>query len=228
MVPSRDILGHMSEPDRSVLIRRALREKHLRFLLDQQRTKKQALRSPGGKGDEKPLKCGDVTAPVAFSAVQQIAPPGADMGHISPSTPNAASAQNHQEPDQRPAASQHISRAVQAADALALRRLLDCRELTQEEYVMRLDETANQVQPSLPNSRLPSAREILQGRGRRRQANNGSENTIYSFNDDLTWIKGKHTFKAGGMYQRKPLQRLRPAVHRRLHNLHIQGDWIPR
>lgn len=33
-------------------------------------------------------------------------------------------------------------------------------------------------------------------------ANNGSENTIYAFNDDLTWIKGKHTFKAGGMYQR--------------------------
>jgi hypothetical protein len=34
------------------------------------------------------------------------------------------------------------------------------------------------------------------------QANNGSENTIYSFNNDLTWIKNKHTFKAGGMYQR--------------------------
>ncbi len=33
-------------------------------------------------------------------------------------------------------------------------------------------------------------------------ANNGSENTIYSFNDDLTWIKNKHTFKVGGMYQR--------------------------
>ena len=34
------------------------------------------------------------------------------------------------------------------------------------------------------------------------QANNGSENTIYAFNDDLTWVKGRHTFKAGGMYQR--------------------------
>ena len=33
-------------------------------------------------------------------------------------------------------------------------------------------------------------------------ANNGSENTIYSFNDDLNWIKGKHQFKLGGMYQR--------------------------
>jgi hypothetical protein len=32
-------------------------------------------------------------------------------------------------------------------------------------------------------------------------ANNGSENTIYSFNDDFTWVKGAHTFKAGGMYQ---------------------------
>ncbi|HZT31873.1 MAG TPA: carboxypeptidase regulatory-like domain-containing protein [Bryobacteraceae bacterium] len=31
---------------------------------------------------------------------------------------------------------------------------------------------------------------------------NGSENTVYSFNDDLTWIKGNHVFKAGGMYQR--------------------------
>lgn len=33
-------------------------------------------------------------------------------------------------------------------------------------------------------------------------ADNGSENTIYSFNDDLSWIKGRHQFKAGGMYQR--------------------------
>jgi len=33
------------------------------------------------------------------------------------------------------------------------------------------------------------------------EANNGSENTIYGFNDDFTFIKGKHTFKFGGMYQ---------------------------
>ncbi len=33
-------------------------------------------------------------------------------------------------------------------------------------------------------------------------SNNGSENTVYSFHDDLTWIKGKHTFKFGGMFQR--------------------------
>ncbi len=32
-------------------------------------------------------------------------------------------------------------------------------------------------------------------------ANNGSENTVYGFNDDFTWVKGKHTFKFGGMYQ---------------------------
>jgi hypothetical protein len=32
-------------------------------------------------------------------------------------------------------------------------------------------------------------------------ANNGSENTVYAFNDDFTWVKGSHTFKAGGMYQ---------------------------
>jgi hypothetical protein len=32
-------------------------------------------------------------------------------------------------------------------------------------------------------------------------ANNGSENLIIAFNDDLTFIKGKHTFKAGAMYQ---------------------------
>ena len=32
-------------------------------------------------------------------------------------------------------------------------------------------------------------------------ANNGSENTIYSYNDDFTWIRGKHTIKLGGMYQ---------------------------
>ena len=33
------------------------------------------------------------------------------------------------------------------------------------------------------------------------QADNGSENTVYSYNDDFTWIHGKHTFKFGGMYQ---------------------------
>jgi hypothetical protein len=33
------------------------------------------------------------------------------------------------------------------------------------------------------------------------QANNGSENTVYSYNDDFTWIRGSHTIKFGGMYQ---------------------------
>jgi hypothetical protein len=32
-------------------------------------------------------------------------------------------------------------------------------------------------------------------------ANNGSENTIYSYNDDFTWIHGNHTFKFGGQWQ---------------------------
>src|SRR5262245_41104412 len=32
-------------------------------------------------------------------------------------------------------------------------------------------------------------------------ANNGSENLIKMFADDLTWIRGKHTFKFGGQYQ---------------------------
>ncbi|HWD99343.1 MAG TPA: carboxypeptidase-like regulatory domain-containing protein [Bryobacteraceae bacterium] len=32
-------------------------------------------------------------------------------------------------------------------------------------------------------------------------ADNGSENTVYSYNDDFTWIKGSHTIKFGGMYQ---------------------------
>ncbi|HZQ54968.1 MAG TPA: carboxypeptidase regulatory-like domain-containing protein [Bryobacteraceae bacterium] len=33
------------------------------------------------------------------------------------------------------------------------------------------------------------------------QADNGSENTIYSYNDDFTWIHGAHTFKFGGQFQ---------------------------
>ena len=33
------------------------------------------------------------------------------------------------------------------------------------------------------------------------QADNGSENTVYSYNDDFTWIKGAHTFKFGGQCQ---------------------------
>ena len=32
-------------------------------------------------------------------------------------------------------------------------------------------------------------------------ADNGSENTVYAYNDDFTWIHGKHTLKFGGMYQ---------------------------
>jgi hypothetical protein len=33
------------------------------------------------------------------------------------------------------------------------------------------------------------------------QADNGSENTVYAYNDDFSWIHGKHTFKFGGMFQ---------------------------
>lgn len=32
-------------------------------------------------------------------------------------------------------------------------------------------------------------------------SDNGSENNTYSFNDDFTFIKGKHTFKAGGSWE---------------------------
>jgi hypothetical protein len=33
------------------------------------------------------------------------------------------------------------------------------------------------------------------------QANNGSENTVYAYNDDFTWIHRSHTIKFGGMFQ---------------------------
>ena len=33
------------------------------------------------------------------------------------------------------------------------------------------------------------------------QADNGSENTVYSYNDDFTWIHGSHNFKFGGAFQ---------------------------
>ena len=33
------------------------------------------------------------------------------------------------------------------------------------------------------------------------RANNGSENTIYAYNDDFTWVKGSHTLKLGGQWQ---------------------------
>jgi hypothetical protein len=32
-------------------------------------------------------------------------------------------------------------------------------------------------------------------------ANNGSENTVYGYNDDFTWIRGAHSIKFGGMLQ---------------------------
>lgn len=33
---------------------------------------------------------------------------------------------------------------------------------------------------------------------------NGSENPTFTFNDDLTWVRGKHTFKGGYMYEMSP------------------------
>jgi outer membrane receptor protein involved in Fe transport len=33
------------------------------------------------------------------------------------------------------------------------------------------------------------------------RANNGSENTIYGYNDDFTWVRGSHTIKFGGQFQ---------------------------
>jgi hypothetical protein len=32
-------------------------------------------------------------------------------------------------------------------------------------------------------------------------SDNGSDNAVYSFNDDFSWVKGKHTIKIGGMYE---------------------------
>ncbi|MCX6598332.1 MAG: TonB-dependent receptor [Acidobacteria bacterium] len=32
-------------------------------------------------------------------------------------------------------------------------------------------------------------------------SDNGSDNAVYSFNDDFSWIKGKHSFKMGGLYE---------------------------
>jgi len=40
------------------------------------------------------------------------------------------------------------------------------------------------------------------------QANNGSENTVYSYNDEFTSVKGAHTIKFGGMWQINHYNRL--------------------
>lgn len=32
-------------------------------------------------------------------------------------------------------------------------------------------------------------------------SDNGSDNAVYSFNDDFSWVKGKHTLKMGGLYE---------------------------
>ena len=58
-------------------------------------------------------------------------------------------------------------------------------------------------------------------------ANNGSENTIYAFNNDLTWIKGKHTYQSRRHVSAEPLQRLRPAMYRGLRNVHFEDDRLP-
>ena len=44
------------------------------------------------------------------------------------------------------------------------------------------------------------------------QADNGSENTVYSYNDDFTWSRGKHTIQFRRNVPDQPLQRLRPPV----------------
>ena len=82
----------------------------------------------------------------------------------------AAPARDQPGPDGRPTLSHNRSLAVQAADALALRRQLDRRELTPEDYVRRLDETVNHAPPGIPDSRLPSAQEILRRSARTRES----------------------------------------------------------
>ena len=44
------------------------------------------------------------------------------------------------------------------------------------------------------------------------EADNGSENTVYSYNDDFTWIHGKHTLQVRWQVPAQPLQRLWPPV----------------
>jgi hypothetical protein len=146
----------MSEPERSVLIRRALRDKHLRFLHDQQKAQDQASLKPVGKHEQASSGREDLKASVGSAAPKR-------------SAPAAVPGQDRQEPA-KPAAAQNLSPAAQAADALALRRLLESKKLTQAEYVKRLYATAIEAEPRLPalssfpsypNSRLPCASEIL-------------------------------------------------------------------
>jgi hypothetical protein len=156
MVHSTDMLGPMSEPERFVLMRRALRDKHLRFLHDQQKAPDQASLQPAGKREQASSGREDLKAPVGPAAPKRPAPA-------------AVSGQDRQEPA-KPDAARNLSPAAQAADALALRRLLESKNLTQEEYVKRLNGPAIEAEPrlaslpsppSLPTSRLPCASEIL-------------------------------------------------------------------
>ena len=56
------------------------------------------------------------------------------------------------------------------------------------------------------------------------QANNGSENTVYAYNDDFTWIHGAHTHQVRRHVADQSLQRLRPAVRSRLRRLQLHGN----
>ncbi len=59
------------------------------------------------------------------------------------------------------------------------------------------------------------------------QSYNGSENTIYGFHDDMSWIKGKHQLKFGGMYQLNHYNGFGHAVLSGLAGFSFTGTGLP-
>ena len=56
------------------------------------------------------------------------------------------------------------------------------------------------------------------------QADNGSDNNIYAYNDDFTWVKGNHTIKFGGIYQETIYNGFGRQCEARLRGVQLSGN----
>jgi hypothetical protein len=163
MLHSADILGPMSESERHVLMQRALRAKHLRFLREQKVSQYQDRSSLSGTSKEESPSPRGTPSPAVAGFGHQTDHSGSAVGGARLFPPRVLPTQNNQEQPKDGGVlakdQQNTRLTSQAIEALNLRRLLDCGKLTQEQYSERLDWMSSVPLPQ--DSSLPRAVEIL-------------------------------------------------------------------